>query len=196
MGVNQSTNSEMDGLDIRNLAKNAKKMMPVHWGRFTFQVERTPHQINMYLRVGFTDERVMYVTQKANGNYRIFNGNGSKNPIGYIKKEHDANYKYALYGKKNKKKYLGEISIDHGVTEIRIPKGKDLQSVHTSTDEFVCPRADQRDVIANRKNVRINAYGKTVWAVYKLKNNGFRLECRSPYSWMQAFAFSVIVLQH
>ena len=184
--------SQVDEISFRNIAKISRKMMPAEWGRLTFELDPYPWSSGIWVWVRLSDGRkrsIMYSKQKDNGNFEIFQQRvDHDNPIGYIKRQHDAKYKtYRFYAKK---KYLGEITIQRGVTKIKLPI--ENQRAFISKSPVIGPSGELESLVIP------DACGKTVWALYDLGEGGeglFRLDTRSPFSWMQAFACAVVVMR-
>ena len=197
MGSGQSTlfitikgDHEHENINVPDPFKILRKTIPEHLGRLSFHLVRENEKIYFYVRCpGKVKEFefLMYAWRKSNGNFQIFKRNTNKNPIDYIKRR---NHAYEIYGKKKRRRrsYLGKISMSNGVTEIEIPRHAKFND-----SDFVSPL--QEPIIENHKNVRIDAYGKLVWASYQIGVNEFRLDCSSPFSWLQAFAFAAVVWQ-
>jgi len=191
MGVGQSKlcieikgNPKMKTIVIRDIFAVAVNRMPRGWGRFSFHLVWSREQISFYVRRADDQfEKVMYAIRKPNGNFRIFKRLTTDNPIGYVKRTHGA---YKLYAEKKRQSYRGKIVRQNGATSIEIP-GHDR---FTSSD-FVSP--SRKPIMTDHKNVRIDSDGNLVWATYKLRRNNFRLDCRYRFSWIQAFAFAVVV---
>lgn len=182
---------------ISNIYHFAENLLPKQVG-FTsaYLIQSAPNKISFYVRCpDHKAELVMHAMKKPNKNYRIFNK--LNKPIGWLKNDGPLKHSrgtYQLYAKKGKKKSRGIIEFVKTATKrvkthIHIPGHVMFESAL-----FMNPNPGRQRIKKSHKNTNIVDGNKLIWSLVKIDQNQFRLDCRYPFSWLQAFGFGVVAM--